>query len=442
MKELGGLGVEPRMGIAVDFGGWSRTVRVAVVWRGGIWVRSLRRPPRRPRFLRRGFPVRLSRPISLTPSRSPMANPWISLVLAAAAAALASCASSGASTPSGAVTLERGGSDAAAPAGESHPGPSEGGAPAGRSLEEILTAEAAELPRVTFLRAFERVAPPGSGETEANWRAAIAELKVRQAASETEVADVDIRFQGKPREESGETKNFGNDLTRPLTRIDLGSNFVKQQGSRESVILTPQVGIPIDLDDSTSKLNFRVLVPFLLGTNRISRDNPDGDWKTGFGDLAAEIAYVRHEPGQIGFAIGGDFVFPTATSREMGQGKYLFAPLLGASYLLPDLGPDSYVAIFLRDFFSYAEEYDSQNVHELSIEPQFQWQFADHWYVLVNPNMVINWRKDGRMFLPLTTSVGTMIAGHFRIAAEGSIALVNDYDLYQWYAGFTLTYFF
>ena len=161
-----------------------------------------------------------------------------------------------------------------------------------------------------------------------------------------------------------EDANTGQDFTKPLTRFDIRYKFQQITGDTDKSLMTFRVEKPFPLEDGW-KLSTRFEVP-LISSDVSSRDNLNGDYEFGFGDILTRVSFISPQYDRFAYGVGARMIWPTGTQDQMGTGKYQLAPTFGAIYYPEDLPKGSFYAIVLRDFFDIGGKDDRADIHQLS----------------------------------------------------------------------------
>jgi hypothetical protein len=141
-------------------------------------------------------------------------------------------------------------------------------------------------------------------------------------------------------------------------------------------------------------------IPFEDDVGELSRE-------VGFGDIELPTAVSPYTGPSWLFGAGPTFVFPAASSRETGQGKWQAGPAL----VLGWRSPRWLAAIFAQQFFSFAGEQDRKTVSELKVQYFLTRYFRDGWNVGMSPTITMNWRAESGQGLtfPLGLGVGKAV---------------------------------
>jgi hypothetical protein len=241
-------------------------------------------------------------------------------------------------------------------------------------------------------------------------------------------------------EEDYEGINTGEDFTKPFARTEFRYMYRQLTGDADTSFFTFRYDTPYQLESGWIFAP-RLEIP-LVYTNIPSRDNPDADYEFGLGDLSTEILFIRPPRGRWSLASGVQLGWPTASQDQMGFGKYLLAPTVGAAYHPASWERGGYVGLFLRDIFDYAGKDNRTDIHELLIQPIFNYNLEDYWFVTLAPDIRINWEDNNNVFLPFDISVGKLVGEDKVVSVRFSNAILDDYDFYDWQIIFRTAWFF
>ncbi len=145
---------------------------------------------------------------------------------------------------------------------------------------------------------------------------------------------------------------------------------------------------------------------------------PDPHGTTGFGDLRFLDLALLHESNKFLFGVGPSFVFPTASERQVGQGKWQVGPAAGFAFLTKRwmMG-----AIF-QNPISFAGDRDRPYANAMLLQPFVTYQIGQGWFVRSQPQMVFDWRTEAKV-LPLDLGVGRT----FKIGRQDVNCYVQPY---------------
>jgi len=126
---------------------------------------------------------------------------------------------------------------------------------------------------------------------------------------------------------------------------------------------------------------------------------------TGVGDLRFLDIAVMDAGHQILWGVGPTFVFPTASQRTTGQGKWQVGPAAAVAY-----PPARWlVGVLAQNPISFAGEATRANVNTLLLQPFLTYQFDHGWFLRSQPQLVFNW-KTGKQVLPLDLGAGRVFS--------------------------------
>ena len=222
-----------------------------------------------------------------------------------------------------------------------------------------------------------------------------------------------------------------NNPTAPLTQIQLkdvlSSNVPGYDGSANLFQVVPIMPIPhnsIFGFDQLMKITFQIP----------STPNPDG--KTGFGDIDLFDLYTMNELwGRWG--VGLSFVFPTASSENLGQGKWQIGPAIALMYT----GIQNLVfgAVF-QNPISFAGDQSRANVNTLIITPTITWTFSNGWFAGYSDfDWTFDWKNGGQATIPIGLQAGKVLSLHslpISLSIEGSWLAVSPDNSPEWLIGF------
>lgn len=248
----------------------------------------------------------------------------------------------------------------------------------------------------------------------------------------------------KPPTSGGDEVNTGQDPTKPLTRLDLRYKYQDLPGGFTGDLVTARVDVPVLLNDAGWQLALRFDVP-LAGNDVPSRDNPNGDHEFGLSDSLMQALFITPPLGadkRWALAFGTQVLFPTASQDQFGTGQWQLAPTIAARMGWPELSKGSFLALLVRDQFSFAGDDDRRDINDLVIQPVFNWQLPDLWFVTMAPEIRFDLEGDGDAFVPFDILVGKMITTRCVASVQFDVPIVDDYDLYDWQVEFRIGFFF
>ncbi len=131
------------------------------------------------------------------------------------------------------------------------------------------------------------------------------------------------------------------------------------------------------------------------------------DHGTGFGDiqLAIGLAPVRRD----GFvwALGPTFIFPSASSDALGQGKWQAGPAAVAGYMWKRWTAYAYA----QQWWSFAGDKSRPRTSQLSLEYVLLRQLPGRWQAGMQPTLTVDWTASSgnRLSLPVGLGAGRTI---------------------------------
>ncbi|MFV2054821.1 MAG: hypothetical protein ACC707_00075 [Thiohalomonadales bacterium] len=218
---------------------------------------------------------------------------------------------------------------------------------------------------------------------------AIAEMQMDMGAKDGSTKDVD--------ELSKELVNpiGSNWVINSYVNVNRKSGTVSTD-SRTVTELLFQPVMPIPLDDKPMGLTLmnRPTLP-ILANNPVPQTNALGEFSgydnvTGVGDLMLMSAIGSMPKASFGmymWGIGLSLMFPTATSDEIGSGKYSAGP----SGMLVGYTENLTFGTVVSHVWSYAGDNDRMDVNMSQFQPIYIMQLDNGWQIGDNPTWTTRW---------------------------------------------------
>lgn len=140
----------------------------------------------------------------------------------------------------------------------------------------------------------------------------------------------------------------------------------------------------------------------------------------GLTDLTHAVLFspVNNGPWRWGF--GPIMGFPTATSDQLGSGKWRAGPAVRVVYEREQLSFGGVVG----NTWSFAGSSDRAEVNQLMARLFVNYEFADDWYVVSSPIITANWnaQKPNRWMIPMGGGIArnaTMFGAQYQFSMQG-----------------------
>jgi hypothetical protein len=215
----------------------------------------------------------------------------------------------------------------------------------------------------------------------------------------------------------GQAQNLGElgkQLNNPISsvwNITTQSNMYFYKGDlspayRGQFVFNLQPVLPIPLTQDWTLIP-RPVIPILSNPYIRGVDPATGslEWsRTGsFGDIALVTILSPNIPGLI-LGAGPTFIFPTAPTHDLGQGKFQMGP----SVVLGFISKNWVGGVFPQHWWSVAGTRATPVTSQTNIQYFLFRMLPGAWQVGFTPNILINWRADGRnqVTFPLGLGVG------------------------------------
>jgi hypothetical protein len=178
-------------------------------------------------------------------------------------------------------------------------------------------------------------------------------------------------------------------------------------------------------------LNVQPLIPFPLNSewDLIARPSvsatyqPSPNEQYGLNDLQAAFFLTPRAASEWIWGVGPMFQFPTATSDELGTGRWAAGPTMA---LLYDSGP-WFGGVLTYQLMSFAGDRGRGSVNQTYIEPQISYNFESGWYADIDPPMTFDWTADAAN--GWTVPIGADVGDAFNVGSHAMSLQVGAYDL-------------
>jgi hypothetical protein len=198
-------------------------------------------------------------------------------------------------------------------------------------------------------------------------------------------------------------------------------------------------------------VNIEPLLPFSLNADwdLIARPSltvayaPTPHEQSGLEDLQTSFFLTPHNESTWIWGAGPIFQFPTASSSELGSGRWSAGPTAAVVY---SEGP-WLNAILTDQLMSFAGNRARGSVNQTYIEPMISYNLESGWYADIDPQMTYDWTADtaNAWLIPMGADVGKA----FSLGPQSLSLQVGAYDLVkrpdgapQWIARASVTFLF
>jgi hypothetical protein len=198
-------------------------------------------------------------------------------------------------------------------------------------------------------------------------------------------------------------------------------------------------------------VNIQPLLPFSLTADwdLMARPSltiayaPTPHEQSGLEDLQTSFFLTPHNASTWIWGVGPIFQFPTASSSELGSGRWAAGPTAALVY---SKGP-WLNAILTYHLMSFAGNCARGSVNQTYIEPEISYNLDSGWYADIDPQMTYDWTADtaNAWLIPMGADVGKA----FNIGPQSLSLQLGAYDLVkrpdgapQWIARMSVTYLF
>jgi len=239
---------------------------------------------------------------------------------------------------------------------------------------------------------------------------------------------------GKPQDMDELARHLNNPVG-PVWNIVTQNNWYFQKGfpstaSRVHYVLNFQPVLPIPL---TRELNLvmRPVVP--LESNPYASGvslHPLGvEWgrTAGLGDITLEPFLVPNWKPWLIFGVAPSLIMPTATNTHLGQGKVQLGPAVVLGFLTKQwIG-----GVFVQNWWSLAGNNSKPAVNQMNLQYFLYRMLPDAWQVGFAPNVLVNWRADGKN--QVTFPIGLGAGKTFKLGALPPIQTSLEFQWMAWH---------
>lgn len=186
-----------------------------------------------------------------------------------------------------------------------------------------------------------------------------------------------------------------------LISLPIQSNFNMGIGphDRTQTVVNVQPVVPFGLTPDWMLVT-RWIMPII---NQPNIANSSGG-TFGLGDFNPSFFLVPKLPGDVMIGFGPTLLFPTATSRETGSGKWGAGPTAVVVWM-----PKPWVVgVLANNIWSYAGNSGRQSVNSFLLQPFINYNLPEGWYLTTSPIVTANWKaaSDDRWVVPIGGGVG------------------------------------
>lgn len=180
-------------------------------------------------------------------------------------------------------------------------------------------------------------------------------------------------------------------------------NMPSDHADRVQSNLLFQPVLPVGLTSNWNLIT-RPVIPLAVSTPYVNSQG-DLDRTTGFGDVTL-IELVSPGPKLAGnwiLGLGPTFIFPTASTPDLGQEKWQAGPAAVVGYL----GEKFAGAVFPQQWWSMGGS-GEKSTSQLNLQYFFMWFPGDGWNVGMSPNILVDWKAAGgeQVTLPIGLGIG------------------------------------
>lgn len=159
--------------------------------------------------------------------------------------------------------------------------------------------------------------------------------------------------------------------------------------------------------------------------------------ENGLSDLSTTAFFTIPVEKEITLGFGLDLLFPTATCKELGTGKYRAKPEIGILYKQKDVR----TALLAKYEFSYAGLSHRPNIQIFYLELDLALRLPRAWAFSLNSETQYNC-KQKKWFVPLGTTLSKKFGNYFATSLGYQMGLIRDFPVFKQEVSLSLLYLF
>ena len=217
-------------------------------------------------------------------------------------------------------------------------------------------------------------------------------------------------------DDADDAPNTGQDITKPVTRVDLRAGYQRTPADRNSYSFILRTDKPYALSDSW-KLSLRADMPFLA-------NSAGAGYRVGVGDALAQVLFINAIDKRNAFGFGAQMIFRTAGADQFGGGQYRLVPTLGYRYALPEISPGSFVVGALRYDFDFAGSSTRKHIRNLQFSPTLNVALPQQMFLTFYPSTDIRYDFVAKSwFVPFDVQIGKLWGKSVVTSLEASVPI-------------------
>jgi hypothetical protein len=208
-----------------------------------------------------------------------------------------------------------------------------------------------------------------------------------------------------------DTANDGQDVTRPVKRIDLRLNYTKPgasggaAGELDSWSFIARHDRPINLGDGW-QVGLRLDLPFLYN-NLPTQADPAGTYRVGYGDTLGQALLIKAIDKRQAIGVGTQLIAPTGGGDQFGSGRWRLVPTAGYRYALSEISPGSFFVAAVRYDVDVGGQDRQGHVRNFQFSPTLNIGLPDAMFFTFFPSTDIRYDFiKQKWFVPFNAQIG------------------------------------
>jgi hypothetical protein len=149
---------------------------------------------------------------------------------------------------------------------------------------------------------------------------------------------------------------------------------------------------------------------------------------SGLGDLYAQALVLPRVSPNFVMAYGLGLSLPTASSSNLGQGKWVAAPAVAPVWFFPKKG---LCFVKVQDWISLAGSSDRPDIHYMTVTPTLLWRLTRRWWTVLSAESRTDWEQNNQTGYKTGALLGYMLSP--RVGASVTVeSFHTDHRQAEW----------
>ena len=169
----------------------------------------------------------------------------------------------------------------------------------------------------------------------------------------------------------------------------------------------------------TPNLLLRVTMPYVWA----DLNGPRGFTTNGASDMAVRLGGRLYASPNVALFVGTDALFPTASEKQLGTGKYTLGPGGAVAVPLPRLR--SLLFVVIEDVNSVGGDPSRASFHYMQVQTIINTIWSERWWTVLQPQWFVDWDNRRKTTMILGAEVGHRLAGEWRLFVQPGVGVMG-----------------